>query len=186
MRTLYYLMEKMDSAKAVMTTLASIGIDSDSFRIVSRNRDSEHRDSAHDATTEQKNDFLGLSERGALVGGLAGLLFAVWVAIAQPLGLTMSLSAFLFVSSALGGFGAWVGGMVSISHDHETLKNLTLKHAEQANADSQHMMVITPRDSATARRIKNAMQHQHPSVQLKTERHDGIDIMPIKPKIRQH
>ncbi|MBP7177972.1 MAG: hypothetical protein IT466_00815 [Moraxellaceae bacterium] len=181
MRTLYYLMEKMDSAKAVMTTLASIGIDSDSFRIVSRSRDGEHRDSPHDAAIKQKNDFLQLSERGALIGGLAGLLFTVWVAIAQPLGLVMSLSAFLFVSAALGSFGAWIGGMLSISRDHEALK-----HLEQGGANGQHLMVITPRDSATARRIKNAMQHQHPGVQLKTERHVGMGILPAKPKIRQH
>jgi len=181
MRTLYYLMEKMDSAKAVVTTLASIGIDSDSFRIVSRSRDGEHRDSPHDVAIKQKSEFLQLSERGALIGGLAGLLFTVWVAIAQPLGLVMSLSAFLFVSAALGSFGAWIGGMLSISHDHEALK-----HLEQGGADGQHLMVITPRDSATARRIKNAMQHQHPGVQLKTERHVGMGILSTKPKIRQH
>lgn len=181
MRTLYYLTDKLDSAKAVVTTLASIGVDGDSFRIVSRNRGSVRRDSHHDVAIEQKTDFLRLGEKGALVGGLAGLLFAVWVAIAQPLGLSMSLGVFLFVSAALGSFGAWVGGMLSLSHDHEMPEQF-----EQEIADGQHLMMITSRDAATARRIKRAMQHQHPGVHFKTEKDVETDIMSVKSKIRQH
>ncbi len=114
-----------------------------------------------------------------MIGGLAGLLFAVLIVIAQPLGLSMSLGAFLFVSAIIGCFGAWVGGMVGLSHDHYKLEPF-----HQAIAEGKYLMVITLREVETARRIKEVLHHQHPGARFEAEDDARMDVMATKPEFR--
>lgn len=179
MRTLYYLTDKVESAEAMASTLATLNIDNDGYYIVSRDHDGVRRHHLHDASVMQETDLVHSGERGALIGGLAGLLFAVWIAIAQPLGLSMSLGAFLFVSAIIGCFGAWVGGMVGISHD-----NYKLAPFHQAIAEGKYLMVINVREAATARRIKEVMHQQHPEARFEAEDDTGMDVMATKAEFR--
>lgn len=179
MRTLYYLTDKIETAEAMTSTLASMNIDRDGYYIVSRDHDSVRRHHLHDASVMDETDLVHSGERGALIGGLAGLLFAVWIAIAQPLGLSMTLGAFLFVSALIGCFGAWVGGMVGISHE-----NYKLMPFHQAIAEGQYLMVINVREVAKARRIKEVMHQQHPEARFEAEDDGGQNVMATEAEFR--
>jgi hypothetical protein len=179
MRTLYYLMDKVETAEAMASTLTRMNIDRNGYYIVSRDHDGVRRHNLHDASVMDETDLVHSGERGALIGGLAGLLFAVLIVIAQPLGLSMSLGAFLFVSAIIGCFGAWVGGMVGLSHDHYKLEPF-----HQAIAEGKYLMVITLREVETARRIKEVLHHQHPGARFEAEDDARMDVIATKPEFR--
>lgn len=179
MRTLYYLTDKVETAEAMASTLASLNIDNNGYYIVSRDHDGVRRHHLHDASVMEETDFVHSGERGALVGGLAGLLFAVWIAIAQPLGLSTSLGAFLFVSVLIGCFGAWVGGMVGISHE-----NYKLEPFHQAIASGKYLMVINVREAAKARHLKEVMHHRHPEARFEAEDDAGTEIFATRSEFR--
>lgn len=179
MRTLYYLMDKLDTAEAMAATLAALNIREDGYYIVSRDRDGVRRHHLHDASVMDETDIIHSGERGALIGGLCGLVFAVWIAVVKPLGLTMGLGTFLFVSCLIGCFGAWVGGMVGISHD-----NYKLAPFHNAIAGGKYLMVINVREAAHAREIKTAMHHSHPDAVFEAEDAVGVDVLAAKAEFR--
>lgn len=179
MRTLYYMADKVETVEAMASTLAAMNIDKDGYYIVSRDHDGVRRHHLHDASVMDETDLVHSGERGALIGGLAGLLFAVWIAIAQPLGLSMSLGAFLFVSALIGCFGAWVGGMVGISHE-----NYKLEPFHQAIAAGKYLMVINVREAAKARHLKEVMHQQHPEARFEAEDDVGTDVMATRAEFR--
>ena len=91
MRTLYYLMDRLDTASAVATTLKELGIRDDGYYIVSKDHDGLRRHNLHDASVLDETDLVHSGVRGAIIGGLCGLLFALWVAITQRQGLQLNL-----------------------------------------------------------------------------------------------
>ena len=179
MRTLYYLTDKVETAEAMASTLADMNIDHNGYYVVSHDHDGVRRHKLHDASVMEATDLVHSGERGALIGGLVGLLFAVLIAIAQPLGLSMSLGAFFFVSAIIGCFGAWVGGMVGLSHEHYKLEPF-----HQAIAEGKYLMVINLREAATAARIKDVMHRQVPGARLAAEDDAGMDAMAAKQGFR--
>lgn len=172
MRTLYYLMDKLDTAEAMAGTLSHLNVDTDGYYIVGKDHDGLRRHNLHDASIMDETDLVHSGERGALIGGLCGLLFALWVAVMQPLGLSMTLGAFLFVSAIIGCFGAWVGGMVGISHE-----NYKLTPFHDAIALGKYLMVITVREAAKAREIKQVMHHHHADAVFEAEDAIGMDVL---------
>jgi len=179
MRTLYYLMDKLDTADAMAETLKSLNIDADGYYIVGRDRDGLRRHHLHDASVMDETDLVHSGERGALIGGLIGLLFALWIAVMKPLGLSMTLWSFLFVSALIGCFGAWVGGMVGISHE-----NYKLTPFHDAIAQGKFLMVITVREVAKAREVKQVMHRRHPEALFEAEDAIGVDVLAGKAEFR--
>lgn len=179
MRTLYYLMDKVDTADAMASTLRSMNIDDDGYYVVSRDHDGVRRHHLHDASPLESTDIIHSGERGALIGGLCGLLFALWVAVMKPMGMEMTLLTFLFVSALIGCFGAWVGGMVGISHE-----NYKLTPFHDAIAAGKYLMVISVREPAKAREVKQAMHKRHPEAMFEAEDSIGVDVLASKTEFR--
>ncbi|HEX6591258.1 MAG TPA: TIGR04086 family membrane protein [Moraxellaceae bacterium] len=179
MRTLYYLMDKLDTAEAMTATLRSQNIDDDGYYIVSKDADGVRRHHLHDASPLDSTDLIHSGERGALIGGLCGLLFALWIAVMKPMGLEMDLFTFLFVSALIGCFGAWVGGMVGISHE-----NYKLTPFHDAIAQGKYLMVISVREPAKARELKQLMHRRHPEALFEAEDAIGVDVMAGKAEFR--
>ncbi len=179
MRTLYYLTDKLDTAEAMVTTLHALEISDDGYYIVSKDHDGVRRHHLHEASAIDETDVIHSGERGAIIGGLCGLLFALWIAIFQPLGLEMGLGAFLFVSALIGCFGAWVGGMVGISHD-----NYKLAPFHDAIAEGKYLLVVNVREPAKAREIKEAMHRKHPEAWFEAEDDVGIDVFATRAEFR--
>lgn len=179
MRTLYYLMDKLDTAREVAATLRQLNIDDNGYYIVSKDHDGLRRYNLHDASILDETDLIHSGERGALIGGLCGLLFALWIALMQPLGLSMSLAAFLFVSVLVGCFGAWVGGMVGLSHE-----NYKLTPFHEAIARGKYLLVVNVRETARARTVKEVMHRRHAEALFEAEDTRGIDVFAGKAEFR--
>lgn len=164
MRSLYYLMDKLDTARAMADTLRELNVDESGYYIVSKDHDGLRRQSLHDASIFAETDLVHSGLRGAIVGGLAGLLFAVWLAAVQPFGLEIGLVAFLLIALFIGHFGAWVGGMVGLSHE-----NYRLTPFHEAIAHGRYLMVVNVREDGRARKVKEVLIRRHPDAHFEAE-----------------
>ena len=114
MHTLMYIMDRLETADAVVGSLKEMNVGHDAYRVFSKDEDGISRHHLHDATLFDKTDLLHTGERGALIGGVLGILFALGLILSQPFGTPVGWSAFLAASAIIGFFGAWAGGMVGI------------------------------------------------------------------------
>lgn len=179
MRTLYYLMDRLDTASAVATTLKELGIRDDGYYIVSKDHDGLRRHNLHDASVLDETDLVHSGVRGAIIGGLCGLLFALWVAITQPLGLQLNLLTFLLVSIFIGHFGAWVGGMVGLSHE-----SYKLTPFHEAIARGKYLMVINLGQPSMVRKVKEVLARRHSDALFEAEDTAGMALLSGKPEFR--
>lgn len=164
MRSLYYLMDRLDTARAMADTLRELNVDESGYYIVSKDHDGLRRQSLHDASIFAETDLVHSGLRGAIAGGLCGLLFAVWLAAVQPFGLEIGLVAFLLIALFIGHFGAWVGGMVGLSHE-----NYRLTPFHEAIAHGRYLMVVSVREDARARKVKEVLYRRHPDAHFEAE-----------------
>jgi hypothetical protein len=179
MRTLYYLTDTLDTVEGMAGTLRNLNVDDDGYYVVSHDRDGLRRRHLHDASLMDETDIVHSGEQGALIGGFCGLLFAFWVAVMQPMGLTMTPFSFLFVSILIGFFGAWVGGMVGISHE-----NYKLTPFHGAIVAGKYLMVVMVRTPAKAREVKQVMHRRHPEAVFEAEDSIGVDALAGKAEFR--
>lgn len=179
MRTLYYLMDRLEAARAMADSLREFGIDDSGYYIVSKDHDGLRRQSLHDASVFAETDLIHSGLRGAIIGGLCGLLFALWLAIVQPFGMQIGLVAFLLVALFVGHFGAWVGGMVGISHE-----NYKLTPFHEAIAHGKYLMVVNVRDNARARQIKETLHRRHPEARFEAEDSGTLSLLSSRTEYR--
>lgn len=179
MRTLYYLMGKLDTATAVAQTLREFNIDDNGYYIVSKDHDGLKRRKLHDASVLDETDLIHSGLRGALIGGLAGLLFALWFVLVEPFGLTLNLWGFLLLALFVGHFGAWVGGMVGLSHE-----SYKLTPFHDAIARGKYLMVINLREPSKARKLKEVIHSRHPDAVFEAEDDSRMSVLAGKPEFR--
>lgn len=179
MRTLYYLMDRLDTAGAMAETLRELNVDDNGYYIVSKDHDGVRRQSLHDASVFSETDLVHSGLRGALIGGLSGLLFALWIAIMKPFGMEMSLLTFLFVGFLIGNFGAWVGGMVGISHE-----NYKLIPFHDAIAQGKYLLVVNLREASRARKVKEVLHRRHPEALFEAEDSGAMSLLSAKAEFR--
>lgn len=164
MRTLYYLMDRLVTARAMADTLRELNVDDSGYYIVSKDHDGLRRNDLHDASVFAETDLVHSGLRGALFGGIAGVLFALWVAIVQPFDMEVGLVAFLLIALLIGHFGAWVGGMVGLSHE-----NYRLAPFHEAIAHGRYLLVINLREATRVRKVKEVLHQRHPEARFEAE-----------------
>lgn len=179
MRSLYYLMDKLDTARGMAETLHELNVDDSGYYIVSKDHDGIRRHNLHDASVFAETDLVHSGLRGALAGGICGLIFAVWLAAVQPFGLQVGLPGFLLVALLIGHFGAWVGGMVGLSHE-----NYRLMPFHEAIAHGRYLMVINLRESARARKIKEVLFRRHPDARFEAEDSGAMSLLSSRTELR--
>lgn len=157
MHKLMYLMAKLETAEAMVTSLQEMGIGHDAYHVISKDVDGIRRHHLHDGSFVYRTDLIHSGERGALIGGAMGLLFALALALAQPLGMPLGWAGFLVVALLISLFGTWVGGMVGLSHE-----NYKLAPFHDALEGGQYLMIIGARDGGTAETVRQAMLERHP------------------------
>lgn len=183
MRTLYYLMDRLVTARAMADTLRELNVDSNGYYIVSQDHDGLRRSELHDASVLEETDLVHTGLRGALVGGIAGVLFALWIAIVQPFGMEVGLIAFLLIALLIGNFGAWVGGMVGLSHE-----NYRLAPFHEAIAHGKYLLVVNLREAARARKVKEVLHKRHPDARFEAEDSGAMHLLSARPDyhLRHH
>lgn len=179
MRTLYYLMDRLDTARAMATTLRELNVDDNGYYIVSKDHDGLRRQNLHDASIFAETDLVHSGLRGAIIGGLCGLLFALWIAVMKPFGMDMSLLTFLLVALFVGHFGAWVGGMVGLSHE-----NYKLTPFHDAIAHGKYLLVVNLREAGRARKIKEVLYRRHPDARFEAEDSGAMSLLSAKTEFR--
>lgn len=157
MHKLMYLMDKLETAEAMAATLKEMHFDEDAYRVLSKDEDGIRRHHLHDATLLDQTDVVHSGERGALIGGLLGMLLAAVLMVMQPFGMTMGLFGFLFVTLLVGFFGAWVGGMAGLGRE-----NYKLKPFHDALAAGKYLLMIGMHDEHRVGAVRQAMLLRHP------------------------
>lgn len=123
MRRLYYLIDDIPATENVVRSLRERGMAEGSYHVLACDDDGMVRRHLHAATIWQRYDLVHWGERGLMVGLLIGTVFALWLALAKPLGVGLSWLAFGFVIALITAFGTWVGGMVGISHENYKIES---------------------------------------------------------------
>ncbi|HEY9134487.1 MAG TPA: hypothetical protein VIM85_01700 [Pseudomonadales bacterium] len=118
MRRFYYLANKLVSAKSISDDLHALGISDWNFHVMSKDEAGLVTHQIHSTTPLQERDIIHSGERGALLGFGLGFLLVTGLKWFGPLGQYIDIAAFLALIALITCFGAWVGGMVGISHDH--------------------------------------------------------------------
>ncbi len=179
MRTLMYLMDSLDTARAMAASLNELAVRADGYHVLSKDEDGLRRHRLHSASPLEQSDLIHSGERGALFGAMAGVLFALGLVIWQPLGIPMGWTGFFVAAIFIGCFGAWVGGLVGISHE-----NYKLAPFHKAIADGKYLMVINLREGHRAEELKRLLHERHPEVRFAAEDSSGIDPFASKAEFR--
>lgn len=181
MHTLMYLMRRLDTAEAMVASLQDLNIGHDAYRVISKDEDGIRSHHLHDGTLIDRTDVVHSGERGALMGGAIGLLFALMLAMTEPLGFPLGWGGFLAVMALIGFFGAWVGGMVGLSHE-----NYKLKPFHQALEEGQYLMAIGVRDIVKAEAVRQTMMLKHPDAIFMADDETAINPFVSEPEFRLH
>ncbi len=124
MRRLYYLVDDIDTTRAISERLHAEGITDWNFHVVSRDEAGLIRHDLHAATTYQQLDLLHSGARFAVIGAAAGCLLGVvawWAAQRGALGFSFDVPAIVLLTLVGALFGAWQGGMVGLSRENYKL-----------------------------------------------------------------
>lgn len=181
MHTLMYLMRRLDTAEAVVASLQDLNIGHDAYRVISKDEDGIRRHHLHDGTLIDRTDVVHSGERGALIGGAVGMIFAFLLVLAEPLGVPMGWGGFMVVMAMIGFFGAWVGGMVGLSHE-----NYKLKPFHDALEEGQYLMTIGVRDIVKAESLRQTMMLKHPDALFMADDETVTNPFVSKPEFRLH
>ncbi len=181
MHTLMYLMHRLDTAEAMVVSLRTMDIGHDAYRVISKDEDGIRSHHLHDGTLVDRTDVVHSGERGALAGGAIGLLFALLLAMTEPLGFPLGWGGFLAVMVLIGFFGAWVGGMVGLSHE-----NYKFEPFHDALEAGQYLMTIGVRDLAKVEEVQRTMLMQHPEAIFMADDDTIINPFASKPEFRLH
>lgn len=182
MHSLMYLMYRLDTAEAMVATLDELNISQDAYRIISRDEDGIRRHHLHDGTLLDRTDVVHSGERGALIGAATGLVFASLLMVAQPLGMPLGWGGFVVAMLIVGCFGAWVGGMVGLNHEHYKLRPF-----HDALARGRYLLIIGVRDLVAAERVRQAMLSRHPEAIFMADDETMTNPLASKPEFRlQH
>lgn len=181
MHTLMYLMRRLDTAEAMVATLQEMNIGHEAYRVISKDEDGIRRHHLHDGTLVDRTDVVHSGERGALMGGGIGLVFAVLLVLSQPLGMPVGWTGFMVATLIVGFFGAWVGGMVGLSHE-----NYKLKPFHDALEQGQYLMTIGVRDIIKAEAVRQAMMMRHPEAIFMADDETMTNPFASKPEFRLH
>lgn len=157
MHKLMYLMPRLETVEAMAATLRDMHVGDEAYRVISRDEDGIRRHRLRDATLLDHTDLVHLGERGALVGAASGMVLAALLLVMQPFGVPIGWLAFLVVTLLVGLFGAWVGGMAGLSHEHYKLAPF-----HEALAQGQYLVVIGMRDAHRIGAVRQAMLLRHP------------------------
>lgn len=179
MYTLMYLMDRLETAESMVSSLGELNIDYDGYHVMSKDVDGIRRHHLHNASPLEESDVIHSGERGAIIGAIAGVLFALGLVLTQPFGVQVGWGAFLVASIIVGCFGAWAGGMVGISHE-----NYKLAPFHAAIQEGKYLLMIGVREESKASAVKKAMYERHPEARFAAEDQAGIDPFASKPEFR--
>ena len=164
MERLYFLIPDKSVAHAIVAELRENGVAEDKIHIVAHER--VELDNLPEGNLAHRSDLVPALERGAVTGGVAGLLAGLAVVAFPPAGILIGTGAVVASTLAGAGFGAWVSGMIGIR-----LPNTELKEYEERIRGGELLMLVDA-DENRADAIAEVIRRHHPEVDLKIGKPD--------------
>lgn len=167
MKRLYFLIPNKGVAHALVTELRANGVSEDHIHIVAHEK--MELDNLPEANLTHNSDLIPALERGAVTGGVAGLLAGLAVVAFPPAGIVIGTGAVLATTLAGAGFGAWVSGMIGVR-----LPNTELKEYEDRIRQGELMMLVDV-DEDRADAVAETIRRHHPEVEIKVGAPDLVE-----------
>ncbi len=149
MHTLMFLANSLESTRQAVERLRRKGISEDGYSVIGRQEEGLFRHHLHVSGIWERTDLVHSGERGIIIGGFVGVFFAAVMMWMQPFGVPVGLVALLACVAMFGSFGAWVGGMVGLSHE-----NYKLAPFHQAIEDGQFLLLVGAKDDQGAEAVR--------------------------------
>jgi len=151
MKCFYYLSPTLADTEHVSDDLHKSGVNDWFIHIISKNEEGLSRHRLHSGNYLETLDVLREGLIGAMLGFVAGLIFAWLFSIFDPFGPDVPLIAYLGIIFLLSCFGAWQGGLAGISSENKKLhrfhddieagKYLILVYAHRNEEEKVHAMM---------------------------------------------
>lgn len=170
MKQLYCIVDDLITTKQIVDELYALNIGESNFYVWSRNDAGLIKNNIHPANPVQQQDIIHSGEQGAILGLVGGLILLSTIVLFHPfsieVGWGISLAVIIFVTF----FGAWVGGIVGISHDNYKIS----KFRDSIDAGKHLLVVEVPRHQI--RKIMRVLGSHRQSATL-----EGMDDTVINP-----
>lgn len=161
MKRLYFVTRNGDSTERIADDLHREGVTDWHFHVISKNEAWLNKHHVHSAAWWHRFDILHSGERGALIGGTIGFVLGMTGALTAPLG---DVFGFWFVplpTLLCGFFGAWVGGLVGLSHE-----NYKIARFHDDIEKGYYLLMVDIRKHQESR-VMNMMRREHPEAQAR-------------------
>ncbi|HVL02514.1 MAG TPA: hypothetical protein VM553_21990 [Dongiaceae bacterium] len=155
MKRLYYLFRGTQPAKAISDDLHDVGLNDGQLHFMSKDAGSLQLAKVHTTSLFQERDLQHSGTYGAIIGLGIGVLFASYL-MASELGHYMNVWAFLFVCVMFTFHGAWIGGIVGISHDNHHIARF-----HEALEQGDTLMMVDAYTPQQENRARNTMHSRH-------------------------
>lgn len=167
MKRLYFLAPNKSVAHTLVSELRANGVSEERIHVVAHER--IELDNLPEGNLSHNSDLVPALERGAVTGGVAGLLAGLAVIAFPPAGIIIGTGAVLASTLAGAGFGAWVSGMIGVR-----LPNTELKEFEERIRQGELMMLVDA-DEDRADAIADLIRQHHPDVDIQVGKPDLVE-----------
>jgi len=121
MKCIYYLSPSLKSTQDISDDLHSIGVDDWYLHIISKDESGLSNQRLHSSNYIETQDLLREGIIGGAMGFSVGVVLSLLAIGLEPLGPNLPLIAYASILLVLGGFGAWVGGMIGLARENKKL-----------------------------------------------------------------
>lgn len=169
LRRIYFLAPSVATARAIVDELLLARVEERHIHVVAR--DGTPMQDLPEAGLAQSSDLVPALQRGAVAGGITGMLAGVLAVTFPPAGLVLGGGALLGITAFGAGFGAWMASMVGAG-----LPSSRIQHYRTAIEGGQLLIMIdVPLDKVAD--VEALVSRHHPDAEL-----EGVDPrIPIFP-----
>ncbi|MCL6416755.1 hypothetical protein MIB92_13930 [Aestuariirhabdus sp. Z084] len=160
MKRLYYLADDLESVDRISEDLHAEGISDWRFHVFSKDNDGLLHHHLHSATPLQSSNIIYSGERGAIVGGLSGLLICLLMIGTQPIGEQISSTAIILITALCILGGGWLGALSGRNQQHYKISRF------QPAIESGRYLIIVDIRRHEELAVRGVMQQYHSSVPL--------------------
>ncbi|WP_426416689.1 hypothetical protein [Aestuariirhabdus sp. LZHN29] len=160
MKRLYYLTDSIESAERISEDLHREGISDWRFHVFSKDQAGLLHHRLHSATPLQSSNIVYSGERGAIMGGLSGLLISLLLIGTQPVGEQISSTAVILITALCILGGGWIG---ALSGRHQ--KHYKISRFQRAINDGKLLIIVDIRRHEE-HAVRGLMQRYHADVLL--------------------
>ncbi len=172
MKRLYYQTKNVESTERVADDLHREGVTDWHFHVISKNEAGLQKHRVHLAAPWHRFDILHTGERGAVIGASLGLLVGLFAVLSTPIGEIFGFWFLPLPTGLCGFFGAWVGGLVGLSHE-----SYKISRFHDVIEAGDYLLMVDIRKNQEEK-VRSMMQREHPEADFRGE--DSTWVSPFE------